>query len=75
MDADKSVIYVQQFKGPSKTLGSPLETEKDRAKLQIMEFMPTVITNDEIIVIDPEACPVEHVGQPVKETNILKFQF
>ena len=47
--------YWQQFNGLSKTFGTPHETAKDRAKREIMETMPPIRTNDEIIVIDPDA--------------------
>lgn len=57
----------------SQTFGIPFETDKDRAKRKIMEFMPPLVTNDEIIIVDPEARSVDDIGLPVKETNILNF--
>ena len=39
----------------SNTFGTPYETNKDRAKREIMEHMPPLRTDDEVIVVDPEA--------------------
>lgn len=51
-------IYEQKnFEGfqLSTTFGTPYETDKDRAKREIMEHMPPLKTDDEVIVIDPDA--------------------
>jgi hypothetical protein len=48
----------------SSTFGTPHETEKDRAKREIMEHMPKLLTNDEIIVVDPDAEPIYQAPRP-----------
>lgn len=38
----------------SRTFGTAHETDKDRAKREIMEFMPPLKSDAEVIVVDPD---------------------
>ena len=46
---------LKNWKGLSPTFGTTYETEKDRAKRELMEAMAPLNTGDTVLVVDPEA--------------------